>query len=287
MPFGIDDVAVAAFSEALKEGASEALKGVSEEIASQEFGEEAFKESLDHNPSEMHGNNYRVKFSSDVREVVEEEFSPTRFMDLGIEKISEFFNSDVSSIAEDSVQEIEHEFSPENFNQHHIEDHSQNFTDEVKQVERTSTFEEQTIDNFKLESMRPDVEENLNLGQDHDGGVLRYNMEQVMEVSYDTEVSNAHHIVGRDTPQAAKKLEEFGIDRNDPANGILLPNSPESPLKGAVHGQGRHSMDYSNEVEQRFAGVTSREEALEVLQSIKEDLYSGDLYVHKDIPANK
>lgn len=108
MPFGIDDVAVAAFSEALKEGASEALKGVSEEIASQEFGEEAFKESLDHNPSEMHGNNYRVKFSSDVREVVEEEFSPTRFMDLGIEKISEFFNSDVSSIAEDhSIQEFE------------------------------------------------------------------------------------------------------------------------------------------------------------------------------------
>ena len=108
-----------------------------------------------------------------------------------------------------------------------------------------------------------------------------------MQTKSDTEITNAHHIVGRDTPQAAKKLEELGIDRNDPANGILLPDSTESPLKGAVHGQGRHSINYSNEVEQRFAGVTTREEALEVLQSIKEDLYSGDLYVHKDIPANK
>ena len=30
----------------------------------------------------------------------------------------------------------------------------------------------------------------------------------------------------------AKKMEEFGIDRNDPANGILLPNDASSPSKG-------------------------------------------------------
>lgn len=251
MAFGIDDVAFIA-SE-LAEFA-EAVEGVSEEVASEEFGEQLFN-----------SDNFDKAGDSDI------------------------LNSEVSEVesSNSELSNIEKEFSPENFHMNPVEDPSINVSDNVEQIERTSTFEEQTIDNFELESMRPGVEENMSLGQEHDGGVLRYNMEQAMDVSSDTEVSNAHHIVGRDTPQAAKKLEEFGIDRNDPANGIFLPNSAESPLKGAVHGQGRHSIDYSNEVEQRFAGVTSREEALEVLQSLKEDLYSGELYVHKDIPANK
>ncbi len=187
----------------------------------------------------------------------------------------------------DTLSDIKNEFSPDKFNDGSIENTIPEEKSQIEIVERTSTFEDQTIDNFELETKRPEIEDNMIRGQEHDGGILRYNMEQAMEKKSDTDISNAHHIVGRDTPQAAKKLKEFEIDRNDPANGIFLPNSSESPLKGAVHGQGRHSVDYSNEVEQLFAGATTREEALEVLQAIKEDLYSGDLYVHKDIPANK
>lgn len=250
MPFVIDDIAAAAATEI----SAEAAEAISEEVAS-EFGEAAFENSLE-----------------DVHHLPE--------VDDGT-KLSEVEHQ--GSHIESS---IEQEFAPENFNVEGSETFEQH-SPEPTTIERTSTFEEQTIDNFELESQRTEIESKMTLGQEHDGGTLRYNMEQVMEKKSNTEISNAHHIVGRDTPQAAKKLEELSIDRNDPANGIFLPNSTESPLKGAVHGQGRHSIDYSNEVEQRFAGVTTREEALEVLQSIKEDLYSGDLYVHKDIPANK
>lgn len=71
--------------------------------------------------------------------------------------------------------------------------------------------------------MRPEVEEGMTLGCDHDGEVLRNTMEHAMDCK-SPEQSNAHHIVGNDTPQAAKKLDELGIDRNDPANGIFLPD---------------------------------------------------------------
>ena len=217
-------------------------------------------------------------------------FGSADFQDLPLESADvEVKSSEISKGDFEVPNEIDKEFSPDKFNNlGETENPANNIeTTATEKVERTSTFEEQTIDNFKLEEMRPEIEKDMILGREHDGGVLRRNMEVVMNRESNPEESNAHHIVGRDTPQAAKKLEEFGIDRNDPANGIFLPNSPESSLKGAVHGQGRHTADYSNEVEQRFAGVTTREEALEVLQSLKEDLYNGDLNVHSDIPANK
>ena len=154
-------------------------------------------------------------------------------------------------------------------------------------TERTSMFEDQTIDNDKLEELRSEIEPNLKLGKEHDGAVLRENLEQSMNIKSNPEISDAHHIVGRDTPQAAKKLKDFGIDCNDPANGILLPNSHESPLKGAVHGKGRHIAEYSNEVEQRMSSAATREEGLDVLQSLKEDLYNGELSLHADAKPNK
>ena len=155
----------------------------------------------------------------------------------------------------------------------------------TEQIERTSKFEDQTVDNFKLEEKRQEID--LKLGDPHNSNTLRYNLDKVIGKTSNPENSNAHHLVGNDTPQALKKLHEMGIDINDPANGILLPNSPESPLKGAVHGQGRHTAEYSNEVERRFAKVKTREEALEVLQSLKEDLYNGNLNVHNDVKPNK
>lgn len=252
MAFGFDDATLAVAKKIAEEGLKE--------------GSEALKESL---PD--------VSFDSS-------DFQKFPHEDSGHEvKSSEI--TKVDFIAPDNIEE---QFAPDKFNNLGETENSANQVETVatETIERTSTFEEQTIDNFTLEEMRPEVEEGMTLGCDHDGGVLRNNMEHAMDCE-SPEQSNAHHIVGNDTPQAAKKLDELGIDRNDPANGIFLPDSPESPLKGSVHGQGRHIAEYSNEVEQRFAGVTTREEALEVLQSLKEDLYNGDLSLHYDVPANK
>ncbi len=155
----------------------------------------------------------------------------------------------------------------------------------VEGVERTSTFDDQTIGNDVLEDKRPEIESKLNLGQPHNADVLRGNLEIAMDKETDRTVSRAHHIVGNETPYAAKKMEEFGLDRNDPANGILLPNDASSPLKGSIH-SGRHLQDYYNTVERLMATATTREEALEVLQSLKEDLFSGKLSLQRDVQPN-
>lgn len=155
----------------------------------------------------------------------------------------------------------------------------------VEAVERTSTFDDQTIGNDVLEDKRPEIESKLDLGQPHNADVLRGNLEIAMDKETDRAVSRAHHIVGNETPNAARAMEAFGIDRNDPANGILLPNDASSPLKGSIH-SGRHLQEYYNTVEQRMAMATTREEALEVLQSLKEDLFSGDLSLQRDVQPN-
>jgi hypothetical protein len=155
----------------------------------------------------------------------------------------------------------------------------------VEAVERTSTFDDQTIGNDVLEDKRPEIESKLDLGQPHNADVLRGNLEIAMDKETDRAVSRAHHIVGNETPNAARAMEAFGIDRNDPANGILLPNDASSPLKGSIH-SGRHLQEYYNTVEQRMAMATTREEALEVLQSLKEDLFSGDLPLQRDVQPN-
>ena len=155
----------------------------------------------------------------------------------------------------------------------------------VEAVERTSTFDDQTIGNDVLEDKRPEIESKLDLGQPHNADVLRGNLEIAMDKETDRTVSRAHHIVGNETPNAARAMEAFGIDRNDPANGILLPNDASSPLKGSIH-SGRHLQEYYNTVEQRMAMATTREEALEVLQSLKEDLFSGDLSLQRDVQPN-
>ena len=151
-------------------------------------------------------------------------------------------------------------------------------------IERTSTFEDQTVDNFKFEEQRSEYEGKLKLGKDHDGDVLRQNMEKVMGTKVNE--SEAHHVVGNRTPNAAAKLEKFGIDRNDPANGIYLPDSEYSPLKGSIH-KGNHCQEYYDTVERRMSQANTREEALEVLQSLKEDLFSGDLPLQNNKQFNK
>ena len=110
-------------------------------------------------------------------------------------------------------------------------------------------------------------------------------MEKVMGKTVNE--SQAHHVVGNVTHNAAAKLEGFGIDRNDPANGIYLPDSESSPLKGSIHPGGGHCQEYYDTVERRMSQANTREEVLEVLQSLKEDLYSGDLPLQNNKQFNK
>jgi len=131
----------------------------------------------------------------------------------------------------------------------------------------------------EIEKWRANPKNNGKLvyGAEHSGEVLRKNMETIS--GENPENSAAHHIVGNETEIASKKLEEFGIDRNDPENGIFLPSNEKSELKGPIH-EGRHCREYSNEVDRRFANVSSREECLEVLDALKEDVFNGKLKLY-------
>lgn len=248
MPFVIDDAAIAAASEVGSEMVNEVGSAVKSSCADE--------------------------LSSLSEEALGNEFAPEAF-----QKTQECVESSKNTIEEP----LEKEFSPEKFSEEPVEKETKDSS--VEQVERSSTFEEQTIDNSKLEEMRPELQDKLNLGQPHDADVLRANIEVATRIQTDTSISRAHHLVGNETPNAAKKLEEFGIDRNAPANGILLPNDASSPLKGSIH-SGRHLQEYYNTVEQRLAQATSREEVLEALQSLKEDLFSGELPLQRDVKPN-
>ena len=56
-------------------------------------------------------------------------------------------------------------------------------------------------------------------------------------------------------------LEKYGIDINDPINGILLPTNKKGTLKGTLHG-GRHTKRYCDEVNNRLRKARSKEECI-------------------------
>lgn len=120
-----------------------------------------------------------------------------------------------------------------------------------------------------------------------DANVLRQNMLAVMgkDGKYVKDVANnanqAHHIIGNKTPKAAEKLNKYGIDINDPMNGVFLPSSSESGLRGTIH-RGGHTQDYYDYVEQMFAGCKSKEDCYAVLDKIKGDLYKGKIKLYSD-----
>lgn len=120
-----------------------------------------------------------------------------------------------------------------------------------------------------------------------DAQVLRRNMYSVMgkdskfAQSTMKNGNQAHHIVGNSTPIAASKLDKYGIDINDPMNGIFLPSSDRSGLRGVVH-RGGHTDDYYNYIEQMFSQCKSKEDCYEVLDKIKSDLYQGKIKLYNE-----
>ncbi len=268
MAFVIDDVVTAVASE-------KACEAVSDVVSEAPMGMDSATGLCGNTDCAFSFEDVRSEFSSDKFSLSEESGD---FSNL---------NSDIdySASAGNEMDSLREEFSPSNFSELATNENLEQATP-GEDVEHTSTFDDQTIGNDVLEDKRPEIESKLNMGQPHNADVLRGNLEIAMDKETDRTVSRAHHIVGNETPNAAKKMEEFGIDRNDPANGILLPNDASSPLKGSIH-SGRHLQEYYNTVEQHMARATTREEALEVLQSLKVDLFSGELSLQRDVQPNK
>lgn len=149
----------------------------------------------------------------------------------------------------------------------------------------------QYADSEKCNEYRNDPNnEPLLEGYDKDANVLRRNMELVMgddASEIDKSNSRAHHIVGDNEYSSESKaiLDKYGIDINAPENGIFLPQNESSDLHGTIH-DGKHTKAYNDEVTQRLRAATCKEDVLEILDSIKEDLYNGDMELYHDHKYN-
>ena len=80
---------------------------------------------------------------------------------------------------------------------------------------------------------------------------------------------DAHHVVAgraRAAAPARAILARWGIDLNDPANGVFLP--------GARHA-GVHTAEYYEAINKALAGAGTKAEAEQILQSIGQRLQSG------------
>ena len=124
---------------------------------------------------------------------------------------------------------------------------------------------------------------NFKLGYGKNSQVLRENMLKIMSPKtrklVNSNGNQAHHIIGNRTPKAAAILKKYGIDINDPMNGIFLPSNGDSGLKGTVH-LGGHTQDYYNYVENLFLNCKSKQDCYDVLDKIKADLYNGKIKLY-------
>lgn len=132
---------------------------------------------------------------------------------------------------------------------------------------------------------------NLKLGYPKSGKTLEKNMLQCMPEKARKVVTDpknrkqAHHIIGNATPKAQEKLQKFGIDINDPMNGIFLPADGQSGLKGTVH-VGKHNHDYFDYIENLFSNCKSKQDCYDVLDKIKDGLYKGDIKLYNTHKVN-
>ena len=213
-----------------------------------------------------------------VDKIIKEEFNPAAQFESGgfVDKLS----------PNDKIE------LPSNNNFNTIETQTENA--DVPKVERNpERFNErnQYCDSDRIREYRDNPDHApLIEGHEKDANTLRYNMELVMgEDANDIDTSNsrAHHIVGDNEYSGESKaiLDKYGIDINSPENGIFLPNNEESDLHGTIH-DGKHSKAYNDEVTQRLRSATCKEDVLEILDSIKEDLYNGEMELYNNHKYN-
>jgi len=87
----------------------------------------------------------------------------------------------------------------------------------------------------------------------------------------------AHHIVAGTSPKAIKArgaLERFEVDINSTENGVFLPARGGSPAPGASHPR-LHTNKYFDEVNVRLDQAATRDEAVQVLRDIRDELMKG------------
>ena len=175
-------------------------------------------------------------------------------------------------------------------------DEKSNKAQEVKEnvIERDPTrFSEknQYADSEKCQEYRNNPNnESLIEGCEKDANILRRNMELVMgEDAYEIDKSNsrAHHIVGDNEYSNESKdiLKKYGIDINAPENGIFLPQDETSDLHGTIH-NGNHRKTYNDEVTQCLRNAKCKEDVLAILDSIKENLYNGEMQLYNEHKYN-
>lgn len=86
-----------------------------------------------------------------------------------------------------------------------------------------------------------------------------------------------HHIIAHGDKRSnylRDKFNAWGIDINSAENGVFLPSKPGSAAPGSYH-PSLNNDDYHNQIRLDFTGVSSRQEALDVLRHIREQLLSG------------
>jgi len=108
--------------------------------------------------------------------------------------------------------------------------------------------------------------------------VLRQSLYDNDETSYPG--YEAHHIVAENDPDAApaqQVLKDFDIDVNSAENGVFLPGtaSVDNVTGSVIHRGATRTDEYIDYVNEQMGGATTREEALEVLQALKDDLIAG------------
>ena len=86
----------------------------------------------------------------------------------------------------------------------------------------------------------------------------------------------AHHIIAgssQKAEEARKILEKYGIDINDAENGVFLPTE-EGSSESAYHPK-LHTNEYYSKVNEMLSQATSKEDVLDILDDIREQLLDG------------
>ena len=86
----------------------------------------------------------------------------------------------------------------------------------------------------------------------------------------------AHHIVAGSSPKAAEAraiLQKYGVDINDAANGTFLP-TVRDVAEGAYH-PSLHTNTYYDKVNKLLSEATCKEDVLDILEFIGDELSSG------------
>lgn len=126
------------------------------------------------------------------------------------------------------------------------------------------------------------------IGKPADASILEKNMLAAMPPKI-RKIVNAfggkasHHIVeGTDAAARGSRsiLSKFNIDINDAVNGVFLPTDKNSIFKGTLHKTG-HNAEYSKYVYEQLRNCNSKDEVVEKLNKIANELYDGKIVLEK------